>query len=86
MKPLRNLTACTLLLTASLLNSAHADDYVREAEAYLEKGEAKAAVIQLKNALQENPANIEARLMLGRIYLQAGDGASAEKEFERAKS
>ncbi|MCW8902356.1 XrtA/PEP-CTERM system TPR-repeat protein PrsT [Sedimenticola sp.] len=85
MKPLRNLTACTLLLTASLLNSAHADDYVREAEAYLEKGEAKAAVIQLKNALQENPANIEARLMLGRIYLQAGDGASAEKEFERAK-
>ena len=85
MKPLYNLTACTLLLTASLLNTANADDYVREAEAYLEKGEAKAAVIQLKNALQENPANIEARLLLGRIYLQAGDGASAEKELERAK-
>lgn len=85
MNPLRNLTACALLLTTSLLNAANTDDYVREAEAYLERGETKAAVIQLKNALQENPANIEARLMLGGIYLQVGDGASAEKEFERAR-
>lgn len=85
MKPLRNLTACALLLSTSLLNAADADDYLEDAKAFLEKGEAKAAVIQLKNALQENPANIEARLMLGKIYLQAGDGASAEKEFTRAK-
>ncbi len=85
MKPLRNLTACALMLTTSLLQAADAEEYIQEAKTYLEKGEARAAVIQLKNALQENPASIEARLMLGKIYLQAGDGASAEKEFERAK-
>lgn len=86
MKPLRNITACALLLGTSLLNAADDDNYLQEAKTFLEKGEAKAAVIQLKNALQENPANIEARLMLGKIYLQAGDGASAEKEFRRAKN
>ncbi|AKH19105.1 XrtA/PEP-CTERM system TPR-repeat protein PrsT [Sedimenticola thiotaurini] len=85
MKSLRNLTACALLLSTSLLNAADTDSYIQDAKAYLEKGEAKSAVIQLKNALQENPTNIEARLMLGEIYLKAGDGASAEKEFSRAK-
>ncbi|WP_428606850.1 XrtA/PEP-CTERM system TPR-repeat protein PrsT [Sedimenticola sp.] len=85
MKVLRNLTACTLLLSTSLLSATETGQYIKEAEAYLKKGEAKAAVIQLKNALQENPSSIEARLMLGKIYLQAGDGPSAEKEFERAK-
>jgi putative PEP-CTERM system TPR-repeat lipoprotein len=85
MKQIRTLTTCTLLLASSLLHAATTEAYIKEAEAYLEKGEARAAVIQLKNALQENPASIEARLLLGRIYLQAGDGASAEKEFDRAK-
>ncbi|WP_260291308.1 XrtA/PEP-CTERM system TPR-repeat protein PrsT [Sedimenticola hydrogenitrophicus] len=79
------ISAYILLFTASLLHAATTEEYIKEAEAYLEKGEARTAVIQLKNALQENPTSIEARLLLGRIYLQAGDGASAEKEFERAK-
>lgn len=85
MKQIRALVSCSLLLASSLLGAATTEQYIQEAEAYLKKGEARAAVIQLKNALQENPTSIEARLMLGRIYLQAGDGASAEKEFERAK-
>ena len=35
------------------------------ARQYLDKGETKAAVIQLKNALQEDPSDVQARLMLG---------------------
>lgn len=85
MMPLRFLTPCLLLLNVTLLWAASTEEYISEAREYLGKGEAKAAVIQLKNALQENPTSIEARLMLGKIYLEAGDGASAEKEFERAK-
>jgi putative PEP-CTERM system TPR-repeat lipoprotein len=85
MKSFRRLSLTSLLLVSSLLNAADAEQYIQEAKSYLEKDEPNAAIIQLKNALQENPTSIEARLMLGKIYLQAGDGASAEKEFERAK-
>ena len=44
-------------------------------------GDAKAAVIQLKNVLQQEPTHSEARYLLGKIYLQAGEASSAEKQF-----
>jgi cellulose synthase operon protein C len=50
----------------------------------LNRGEVNAAIIQLRNALQEDPENTAARLMLGRLYLQTGDVAGAEKELRRA--
>jgi putative PEP-CTERM system TPR-repeat lipoprotein len=60
------------------------DKLLQEARAYLDKGEAKSAVIQLKNALLEAPENVEARLLLGEAYLKLGDGVSAAKELEKA--
>jgi putative PEP-CTERM system TPR-repeat lipoprotein len=51
---------------------------------YLEKGDAAAAVIQLKNALQDNPELGEARLLLGQALLQGGDPVGAEVELKRA--
>ena len=54
------------------LERYHAGDYVE-------------AVIQLKNALQENPRNIAARVLIGEAYLRLGAGAGAEKEFKRAR-
>ena len=41
----------------------------------------RAAVIELKNALQRDPDNAEARLLLGEVYVLVGDGAAAEKEL-----
>ena len=38
--------------------------------------------IELKNILQESPDVLEARWMLGNLYLELGEGASARKEFE----
>ncbi|MEJ2576127.1 MAG: PEP-CTERM system TPR-repeat protein PrsT [Gammaproteobacteria bacterium] len=61
-----------------------ADGFVEDAKAYLGKGEVKAAVIQLKNALQQDPAHVEARLLLANSYLSLGDAAAAAKEFDRA--
>lgn len=48
------------------------------------KGDTKAAVIDLKNALQKDPENRDARLLLGKLYDEMGDGASAEKELREA--
>jgi putative PEP-CTERM system TPR-repeat lipoprotein len=59
---------------------------VSEAKAYQKKGETKAAIIQLKNALQQNPEDRDARLLLGQIYSQTGDAPSAEKELRKALS
>lgn len=59
-------------------------EYVYQAREHMEKGEVRAAVIEFKNALAANPDNAEARWMLGELYLDLGDGASAEKELDRA--
>lgn len=47
-------------------------------------GEDRAAVIHLKNLLQQEPGNAAARRMLGELYLALGDAVSAEKELRRA--
>jgi tetratricopeptide (TPR) repeat protein len=41
------------------------------------------AVVDLKALLQENPAHVDARLLLGEALFRTGDLAGAEKEFER---
>ena len=60
-------------------------EYLRDAQAYIDKGEVNAAVIQLKNALLADPSNREARLLLGQTYLKQKEGLSAEKELRRAQ-
>ncbi|OZA11718.1 MAG: hypothetical protein B7X94_04865, partial [Hydrogenophilales bacterium 17-62-8] len=48
-------------------------------------GEYKAAMIQLKNAIEQDENNAGARLELGKLYLTQLNLASAEKEFRRAR-
>lgn len=76
-----------LLLVAALPCFAEdaVQEYFRSAHSYLDKGEPKAAVIQLKNLLKESPFNAQARFLLGQTYLTLGDGASAVKELEKAQ-
>ena len=47
-------------------------------------GDYKAAEIDVKAVLQVDPDNAAARLQLGKLYLDLQDGASAQKELERA--
>ena len=54
------------------------------AKQYLEKRDAKAAVIELKNLLEKNPQSGEARFLLGQALLESGDPAGAEVELKRA--
>jgi len=57
---------------------------VTSAKDYIAKNDRNAATIQLKNALQKNPGLAEARYLLGKIYLDLGEYANAEKELSRA--
>ena len=55
------------------------------AKQYLAKNEPKAATIQLKNALQQKPDLAEARFLLGKALLEAGDATGAEIELRKAQ-
>lgn len=54
------------------------------AKDYLAKNDNKAAVIQIKNALQANPDMPEARYLLGTTLLNSGDPVGAETELRKA--
>lgn len=64
--------------------AASSEEYVAKAQEYISEGDSKAAVIELKNALQRDPGNIQARLLLGGLYLKQHKWAGAEKEYKRA--
>lgn len=75
---LTSLSACSKTSSSEAL--------ISEAKQYQQKGDSKAAIIQLKNALQKNPDDAEARYLLGNIYNDTGDALSAEKELRKAAS
>ena len=61
-------------------------DYLADAQGYHAKGDDKSAVIQLKNALQQDANNGDARYLLGKIYSNNGNLAAAEDELHKALS
>ena len=48
-------------------------------------GDRKSAIIEIKNALQQQPNNGEARFLLGRIQFANNEFADAEKELRQAR-
>ena len=76
----------TLLIATSLAGCGgeKPEDLVRSAQDFLAKNEPQSAIIQLKNALQEDVTLAEARYLLGLALLRAGDAAGSETELRRA--
>jgi putative PEP-CTERM system TPR-repeat lipoprotein len=62
------------------------ESLLTDAKQYQQKGDLKAAMIQLKNAVEKSPENGDARLQLATLQLKMGDTASAEKEARKARS
>jgi putative PEP-CTERM system TPR-repeat lipoprotein len=73
-----------LLLWSCSKHQLTDEQYVERAKNHQEQNQPRAAIIELKNALQVNPKNIVARKLLGQIYISVGDGESGEKELARA--
>lgn len=83
-------TATIVLLAAMLLagGCSRTPDLPRlmaSASRHQAGGDNRAAIIELKSALQQAPTHAAARMQLGDVYLESGDVLSAEKEFRRAQ-
>ena len=88
-KKLLMLTISGALIGGGLTGCNKTEDaqtLISDAKNYQQKGDNKAAIIQLKNALQKNPDDSETRYLLGTIYNKTGDSLSAEKELRKALS
>lgn len=74
-------------LLAAFLGGCSGDNpesLIASGKDFLAKNDSKAAVIQLKNALQQSPNLAEARFLLGKALLESGDFAGAEVELRKA--
>ncbi|UXH80213.1 XrtA/PEP-CTERM system TPR-repeat protein PrsT [Roseateles amylovorans] len=83
-------SAVAMALGASLLLAGcfgeSAQDLLKSARTHLDQKDPKAAIIQLKNALQKDESLSEARFLLARALLDAGDVSGAAIEAEKAQS
>lgn len=77
------LVLCSLIVIQGC-GEKSATEYMQEAQTALSDGSTETAMIQLKNVLRIEPQNAEARFLLGKLYLEQGDWAFAQKELERA--
>ena len=80
--------AASLISLASGFSPAHADPqqsqrYYNDGSSAATVGQCELRVIQLRNAIQQDPANLKARQLLGELYLRTGDAVSAKKELRR---
>ncbi|HRF10518.1 MAG: tetratricopeptide repeat protein [Candidatus Accumulibacter phosphatis] len=85
---LRKATASALLATLLLVGCGgeKPETMLSSAKAFLAKNDHKAAAIQLKNALQQDPQLPEARFLLAKALLEGGDPTGAEVELRKAQN
>lgn len=81
--------ACVAVFTVAIFAACSKNftepEYLQRADAEKSKGNVAAAIIETRNALQLNPKNGEARLLLATLYNEQGNGIAAEQELARAK-
>lgn len=80
------LTGMLIALAVSSCENGEISEYQRieRAQELLDAGDVRAAIVELKIALQRTPTNTEARELLARAYVDVGNGTGAEKEISKA--
>ena len=78
------MSAAVVLCLAACVGADQPDVLLKRAEAAYRQGDDKAAIIDVKTALQKNPALMPARALLARLHNRAFDAAAAEKEIGKA--
>ena len=77
-------SALLLSLMLSACGGDNPEAMLASAKDYFAKNDSKAAVIQLKNALQKKPDLAEARFLLGKALLDEGNPTAADVELRKA--
>ncbi len=83
-KRITAVVAWTTLLLSAACGMESPEDMLTSAKHYLANNDHAAATIQLKNALAKSPDLAEARFLLGKALLDAGDPVAAEIELRKA--
>ena len=78
--------ACWLSLQCPAAFSDSAANAYEKALQHMQQQAFKAAELELRNSLQQQPDYLPARLLLGKVLLQSGQWPAAEKELQRALS
>ena len=61
-----------------------AEEHIERAKDFQSKGDMRASILELKNAIQKDPNNAQARWLLGTSYLDLRQGGEAETQLEKA--
>ncbi len=66
--------------------SAHlsVEEHIERAKDFQSKGNTRASILELKNAVQKDPNNAQARWLLGNTYLEMRLGGEAETQLDKA--
>lgn len=81
----KSIAMISLVFLLAACQQKTAEEYLQEAADFSANGDNQAAVVALKNAVQQEPRLSKARFELGKTYLATKDYESAEKELSRAK-
>ncbi len=73
------------VLLAAACSTATPEERMERAVGHEAEGRYQAAILELRNALQQDPELAEARVRLGFLFLRVGDYLSAVAELERAE-
>ncbi|MGB1262283.1 MAG: XrtA/PEP-CTERM system TPR-repeat protein PrsT [Cognaticolwellia sp.] len=88
MKNTNKLSVVVFLALAMGLNACSenksAEQYIADGQVSLQERDYNKAIIQLKNVVKMTPENPQARMLLGKAYLEQGSYVNAEKELEKA--
>src|SRR5215469_4134583 len=77
--------ALVFLALAGCDQAKTADDYIKSAQEQRAAGDISSAIADLKNALQQDPKNLPARVLLAQYYLDLPDPIGAEAALRRAR-
>ena len=81
---LRAMSLVCALTTGAVYGDVQALRFYEDAISRFNAGDAKGALIQLRNSLQRDPTQLPARVLMGKVLLESGAAAEAEEELDKA--
>lgn len=84
-RAIRSAIVVSACVTLFACGGKSVEEHIAQAQQHIANGDNNAAIIELKSAIQSDPKNPQARFILGSIYMDTNEFASAEKELTRAR-